>query len=106
MKTFVRSEAEIAAIARYQPFDAARIAAAPTLCVGFLAAPLDAAAQKLLMTLRTEIDDFHGREMYWLCTRKQTESKFSNARFERALKVRATFRGLNTIARLAEKLAP
>jgi len=26
-----------------------------------------------------------------------------DARFERALKVRATFRGLNTIARLAEK---
>jgi len=107
VKTFVRSEAEIAAIARYQPFEAARIAAAPTLCVGLLAAPLDAAAQKLLMALRTDIDDFHvhGREMYWLCTRKQSESKFSNARFERALKLSATFRGLNTIARLAEKYA-
>ena len=112
VKTFVRSEAELAAIARYQPFDAARIAAAPTLCVGFLAAPLDAAAdpsfvraRKLLMTLRTEIDDFHvhGREMYWLCTRKQSESKFSNARFERVLKLSATFRNINTLARLAEK---
>jgi len=105
VKTFVRSEAELAAIARYQPFDEARIAAAPTLCVGFLAAPLDAAAQKLLVAMRTEIDDFHvhGREMYWICTRKQTESKFSNSRFERSLKLSATFRGFNTIARLAEK---
>jgi len=105
VKTFLRSEAEVAAIARYKPFDAARIEAAPTLYVGFLAAPLDAAAQKLLMAMKTEIDDFHvhGREMYWLCTRKQTESKFSNARFERALKISSTFRGLNTIVRLAEK---
>jgi len=40
--------------------------------------------------------------MYWLCTHKQSESKFSNARLERALKLSATFRGFNTIARLAE----
>lgn len=105
VKTFLRSEAELAAIARYEPFDAARIAAAPTLCVGFLAAPLDAGAQKLLMAMRTEIDDFHvhGREMYWLCTRKQTESKFSNARFERTLKISSTFRGMNTIVKLSDK---
>ena len=79
--------------------------AALTLSVAFLAAPLDAAAQRLLAAMKTDADDFHvnGREMYWLCTRKQTESKFSNARFERALKLSATFRGLNTIARLAEK---
>jgi len=53
--------------------------------------------------VRKDADDFHGREMCWLCTRKQSESKFSNARFERALKLSATFRGLNTITRLAEK---
>ncbi|HEX4004049.1 MAG TPA: DUF1697 domain-containing protein [Candidatus Acidoferrales bacterium] len=105
VKTFLRSEAELAAIARYQPFDAARIAAAPTFCVGFLAAPLDAAAQKLLAEMKTDADDFHlnGREMYWLSTRKQSESKFSNARFERTLKISSTFRGVNTITRLAEK---
>jgi len=105
VKTFLRSEAELAAIARYQPFAEARIAAAPTLCVGFLGAPLDAAAQKLLMAMKSEIDDFHvhGRELYWLCTRRQSDSKFSNARFERALKLSATFRGITTITRLAEK---
>jgi uncharacterized protein (DUF1697 family) len=108
VKTFLRSEAELAAVARHQPFDAARIAAAPTLCVGFLAAPLDAAALKLLMAMRTEIDDFHvhGRELYWLCARRQSESKFSNARFERVLKLSATFRNINTIARLAARLVP
>jgi uncharacterized protein (DUF1697 family) len=105
VKTFLRSEAELAAIARYKPFDEPRMQAALTLSVAFLAAPLDAAAQNLLAAMRTDADDFHvhGREMYWLCTRKQTESKFSNARFERTLKLRATFRGLNTVARLAQK---
>ena len=108
VKTFLRSEAELAAIARYKPFDEPRMQAALTLSVAFLAAPLDAAAQNLLASMKTDVDDFHvhNREMYWLCTRKQTESKFSNARFERILKLSATFRGLNTIARLAEKLAP
>jgi len=107
VKAFVRSEAELAAIARYQPFPEARIKAAPTLCVGFLAAPLDAPAQKLLMAMKSEIDEFHvqGREMYWLCTRRQSDSKFTNARFERALRISSTFRNVNTIARLAEKLA-
>ena len=105
VKTFLRSEAEIAAIARHKPFDEARMQAALTLSVALLAAPLDAARRKLLAAMRTDADDFHvhGREMYWLSTRRQSESKFSNARFERTLKLSATFRGLNTIARLAEK---
>jgi uncharacterized protein (DUF1697 family) len=55
--------------------------------------------------MRTSIDDFHvnGREMYWLCRKKQSESTFSNARFEKALGGRATFRGVNTIVKLAAK---
>jgi uncharacterized protein (DUF1697 family) len=105
VKTFLRSEAEIAGIARYKPFEEARMRDALTLSVAFLARPLEPTAHQLLMDMKTEIDDFHmnGREVYWLCARKQTESKFSNARFERALKINATFRGMNTISRLAEK---
>jgi uncharacterized protein (DUF1697 family) len=105
VKTFIRTEEEIAEIARYKPFEEERMRDALTLSVAFLAGPLEAARQRLLMSMKTDVDDFHvnDREVYWMCARKQTESKFSNARFERALKVSATFRGLNTIARLAEK---
>jgi uncharacterized protein (DUF1697 family) len=55
----------------------------------------------------SEIDDFHvnGRELYWLCRTKQSDSKFSNAAFEKVIGLRSTFRGLNTIRRLAENLA-
>jgi uncharacterized protein (DUF1697 family) len=103
--TFVRTPAEVSAIAKYQPFDAAAIQAAGAFCVGFLTAPPGAAEKKALMELKTDIDDFHvhGRELYWLCKVKQSDSKFSNALFERKVKVRSTFRGMNTIAKLAAK---
>jgi len=104
---FIRTEAEVAAIARYKPFKASQLLTAGAFSVGFLAAPLGTAARKALMGLKTEIDDLHlhGREVYWLCKKKQSESTFSNAVFERALKVRATFRGLSTVSRLAAKYA-
>ncbi len=107
VRTFVRTEAEVCAIARYKPFPAAAIADASTgaLCIGFLAEPLGPAAVKTLLTLRTEIDDFHvrGKEVYWLCTKRQHESTFSNVRFEKLVKASVTFRGVNTVARLAAR---
>jgi uncharacterized protein (DUF1697 family) len=106
VKTFLRTAAEVEAIARYTPFPEARLRTAAALNVAFLAAPLGRAARKTLAALATDIDDLHahGREVYWLCARKQSESTFSNAVFERRLGVAATFRGMNTIARLAAKL--
>ena len=103
VKTFLRSEAEVAAIAAYQPFSKRQMHSAKTLNVGFLAGPLPPSATRLLTALKTEVDDFHvhGRELYWLTKDKQSESTFSNALFERTVKVRATFRGIGTITRLA-----
>ena len=105
VKTFVRTDAEVCAIAATRPFSAAATAKARVLCVGFVAEPLDRAATKLLMSLKTDIDDFRvdGREVYWLCRKGQSESTFSNVRFERQLKASVTFRGMNTVARLAAK---
>jgi uncharacterized protein (DUF1697 family) len=105
VKVFVRTESEVAAIAQYKPFTDAQLRSALALNVAFLAAPLGAEAKKSLMALRTEIDDFHvsGREVYWLCKKRQSDSRFSNVGFEKALGVRATFRGLNTVVKLAAK---
>jgi uncharacterized protein (DUF1697 family) len=76
--------------------------------VGFLAEPLGKAAQAKLMALRTDVDDFavHAREIHWLLRVGQSESTFSNAVFEKATGVRATFRGVNTVRKLAAKYAP
>jgi uncharacterized protein (DUF1697 family) len=106
--TFVRSCDEVAAIARYEAFDAARLKRAKAFCVGFLETPLDAAGVRGLMAFKNTNDDFHtnGREVYWLCKTGQGESEFSNASMEKALKIRATFRNINTVARLAAKHGP
>ena len=105
VKTFLRTDAEVAAIARYKPFKDAQLKSAQALNVGFLSGPMVPSAVKTLMAMRTPIDDFHvsGRELYWLCRKKQSESRFSNVRFEKAVEGRATFRGLNTIVKLAAK---
>ncbi|MDH4037958.1 MAG: DUF1697 domain-containing protein [Candidatus Krumholzibacteria bacterium] len=108
VSTFVRTRAEVAAIAAARPFAAGAMAAALALNVAFLRAPLDARGVRTLGALRTPIDDFRatGSEVYWMCKKRQSESDFSNAVFEKALGVRATFRGMNTVRRLAEKYPP
>jgi len=103
--TFLRSDSELAVIANYKPFPTPQMESAAALNVAFLSAPLDDREKKLLSSLKTDIDDFHahGREVYWLCINKQSESKFSNTVFERTLGRRATFRGINTVRKMAEK---
>jgi uncharacterized protein (DUF1697 family) len=106
--TFLRTDAEVAAIARYQPFADAYTASSPTFCVGFLAAPLDAEATRRAMALKSAMDDFHihGTEFYWLSRLKQSESKFTASVLEKALGTRVTFRGMNTVQKLAAKFPP
>ena len=105
---FVRSAAEVAAIAGQRPFPGPVLETAAALNVALLKEPLSPAAAGRLQDLRSSIDDFHthGREVYWLCRKRQSDSKFSNAVFERALGVRATFRGMNTMQRLAQRCGP
>ena len=59
------------------------------------------------MALKTTIDDFatHEREIYWLCLKKQSESTFSNAVLEKTLGRQVTFRGANTVQKMAAKYA-
>ena len=105
--TFIRTDAELARIATHQPFAPDALATAQALNIALLAQPLDQAATQKVLTLKTEIDDFavHGREVYWLCRRKQSESTFSNVVFEKKLGVQATFRSASTVRKLAAKYA-
>lgn len=105
VKTFLRTDAEVAAIACYKPFAPAALNTAAALNVAFLSEPLAAEGRKVVAAFKTDIDDFHvkGREVYWLCRESQSRSKFSNARFEKQLRIAATFRGIRTIEKLAGK---
>lgn len=105
VSTFIRTSTELAEIAKYKPFKQAELDAAMALNIAFIAEPLDAKSIQKLMACKSDIDDFHvhGREIYWLCLKKQSDSKFSNAVLEKAIGRRSTLRGVSTIQKLAEK---
>jgi uncharacterized protein (DUF1697 family) len=102
---FIRTDAELAGIAEYKPFPQSKLDSATALNIGFLADALDDPSRQKLMALQTEIDDFHfhGREIYWLCRKKQSDSKISNVVIEKTLGIKSTLRGVNTVRKMAEK---
>jgi uncharacterized protein (DUF1697 family) len=104
--TFIRTITEVAAISRYKPFiDAELTAEGNVVYVAFLAdSPGDETKQKL-QSFNNETDEFHvyGREVYWLCRKKFSESKFSGALLERTLGMKATVRNSTTVKKIASK---
>ncbi len=102
---FIRSAAEVTAIAAYQPFTAKQREGSLSFVVGLLAEPLGAAQKKALMALQSDVDIFHvdKREIYWSSRIGQRDSVISNVLLERTLKARTTFRGMNTMVRLVAK---
>jgi len=106
VKTMIRSPQEVETVANYQPFSKAEIETeGHSLYVAFLTDKPEAENQEKLLAYRSEIDDFHihGRELYWLCRVKSSESKFTNVRLEKTLKMAATSRNITTVKKLAAK---
>jgi uncharacterized protein (DUF1697 family) len=101
--TFVRTLAELSAVAAHPAFDTA----AQTQVVGFLRGVPTPAALKAVALMSTDADQLavHGRELFWLSAHRQSESVFSNAAFERALGMRSTFRGVSTLRKLLARHA-
>lgn len=102
---FLRTGAEVAAIAAHPAFTPAELARAFAVHVALLGAPLSAAARRRVAGFTTPQDAFHvrGREVYWLCRIRTSDSAFSNARFEQVLGMPATFRNRNTLDRMVAK---
>jgi uncharacterized protein (DUF1697 family) len=105
---FIRTVAEVGRVVEDIPFSQDQLAAASALNVAFLHEPLDDEQVTRLMGFRTDIDDFavQGREIYWMCRIKQSDSKFSNAVLEKTLGVPATLRGIWTLQKMAAKFGP
>ncbi len=101
--TFLRTPAEVAHAAAYQPFPDAPEDS--TLYVGFLAASPSAEVQAKVVGCCTAIDEFHvhEREVYWLCHGRFSDSPFSGAKLEIALGMPTTLRNLTTVRKLAAK---
>jgi uncharacterized protein (DUF1697 family) len=107
--TFIRSDRELQAIARYQPFP--ELGANPdgnSLYVAFLPGALADAARERLMAFRSAANDFHAheRQVYWLCRTRFSDSAFSGALLEKAVGVPATVRNVTTLRKLAAKYPP
>lgn len=103
--TFIRTPAEVAAIAAYQPFGEGAVEKGHTLYVTLLKAEPDAEARKRVLALQNDADafHFHDREFYWLRRGGHDSTKFSGAQLERLIKAPATARNINTFVRLVTK---
>jgi uncharacterized protein (DUF1697 family) len=103
--TFLRTTAELAAVARHKPFSDQELSRPEhSLYIVFLpAAPSEEAKEKML-ALTTEVDDFsfRDRELYWLCRTKFNETSFKG-NIEKILGLPGTMRNSTTVRKIAAK---
>jgi uncharacterized protein (DUF1697 family) len=106
--TFVRTLADLVAIATEDPF-AGVGPAGGTRQVGFLRHPLDVAARERLAGLNSETDLLvpTGREVHWFTTAGVSDSPlFRGSLLERVIGDDVTFRNVTTLRRLTAKYPP
>lgn len=103
---FLRSAAELAAIAAQEPFDAEAVAKSKgKLQVSFLKKKPSVAAQKKVLALATDEDllAIEGRELYWLPSGGISESDLDLKAIDAALGA-GTLRTMGTVEQIAAKL--
>lgn len=102
---FVRTPAEVAAVAARRPFPAACAAGDFGVYVGFLHREPDAASRRRVLALGTPEDALavHGRELFWGRRGRFSDSKITGAAIERALGAPVTIRNTTTVRRIAER---
>ena len=95
----------MAAAAAHEPYAAKDVAAAGAYVAAFLKGPLDAAGKKGLAALPAPEDRFvaNGSVVYWLSTLRQSETKLTLVKFERAVGGPATMRSMTSLKKLAAK---
>ena len=77
------------------------------LYIGFLAGRPKADMITKVVGLRTPVDELHihGRELYWGCRTRFSDTAVSGAALERALGMPMTMRNVTTVRKLAAKLS-
>lgn len=103
--TFVRTTQEVAAIGRARIFPEEGQPGI-TIHVGFLHKPLPPEKARKLAALRTAVDEFRvkGREYYWLCRTRVSESKAWSSPEMKALQLpTSSARNITSIRKLIAK---
>ena len=104
--TFLRTDDEVIAATEHVAFPEGTPEGGG-IYVTFLKQSLDASAAKKLCTCRSNIDAFHvnGREIYWLCRTKSSESNVWTSPEVKALKLpTGTMRNLTSLRKLVAKI--
>src|SRR5207237_8592713 len=92
--TFLRTGAELAAVGEHD-----------VNYVGFLKSEPQAPEKLLALTPAGDELTIDAREVYWLIRERISDSPLNNAKIERALGMPITMRNMNTVRKLAAKLA-
>ena len=103
--TFLRTTAELAAVANHKPFSEQELNQPEhSLYIVFLPDEPGAEAKAKLLALTTKVDDFsfRDRELYWLCRTKLNESLFKG-NLEKILGMPGTMRNSTTVRKIAAK---
>jgi uncharacterized protein (DUF1697 family) len=105
VSTFVRTEEEVADIASHELFTPELMQGTTVVNVAFTSSALNDAGIGKLEEFNNELSDFvaRGKEIYWRCNVRQSESGFQTGKFEKALGITATWRNMNTVRRLAAR---
>ncbi len=103
--TFLRTDAELAAVAAYRSFPQPEIEAAVEYNIIFLAdAPGNETSQKI-MALSDDENEFriHGREVYWLRHIRLGQANFSSVPLAKAIPGAFTIRTANIVRKISQK---
>lgn len=104
--TMLRTPAEVAAAAAYRPFAAADpVPEGHALNVLFLKDTPTAEVREKVAALATKYDALHvhGRELYWWCQGRSSDTLIKPGRMEKALGMPSTSRNVTTVRKLAAK---
>lgn len=102
--TFLRGAADLVEVAAFTAFPAVDVEAEGfRVHAGFLKTEPDEQAIARVLALCSEVDEFtiHGRELYWLCRVRVSDSLVSGAALEKALQSPATLRNMTTVGKIA-----
>jgi uncharacterized protein (DUF1697 family) len=107
--TFLRTDADVARIAAYEPFAGVQPGDGDTSYVGFLGRRPPAATARAVAALSNDTDlvELRDRELYWrIRSGGMQASTLAPTAFESVLGAPTTVRNVNTVRRLAAKYPP
>ncbi|MBA3641446.1 MAG: DUF1697 domain-containing protein [Acidobacteriota bacterium] len=106
--TMIRSASEVDQIVDHVDRDKLADGDGITLYVGLLKSAPTSAAARAVEAMSNDVDTLviDGRELYWRCNKRFSDSTIQGPKLGKALGVPITTRNVTTVRKLAKKLSP